>query len=708
MNKFLLEIGTEEIPALYIDSILANLKKNAIDILGKVRLGYGNLYTFGTPRRLVLFVEDIEEQQKDIVHKAKGPSVVIAFDKDGKFQKPALKFAQANQVKQEELIIENTNKGEYVFANKIVGGKKTEVLLPEFALNLITGLNLPKSMRWGTTSLRFIRPIRWLLALYNNKIIPLRLDTLNSNRITYGHRLLSQGSIKIDNVDEYFDQMEKNYVIIDPGVRKGMIKQQIVTAVKKAKGQECVEEPLLEEVKNLVELPKVLLGEFNKKYLDLPAEVLTAVMVKHQKYFPINDSNNSLKPFFLVVINGNEDKYAKSIVHGNERVLRARLEDAKFFYQEDQKSTESGLKPLDNNIEKLKNVVFYDNLGTIYDKVNRLKVLSQKLAEELHLDNNSIKILERAAQLCKSDLVTEMVKEFPELQGVMGKEYSLQQGENPEVATTIFEHYLPRFAGDIFPATITGNILSIADKLDNITSCFINNIIPDGSQDPYALRRQSLGIINIVINNKLNFSLDSIIDANINLVIENRHLELNNFLNGKVNKQIIKDFIFQRFRFLLLEREYRYDIVDAVLAKKPENIMDALFRIKSMQNKYSTDIFAQTVTAAIRAFNLSKSSCQVEINDTLFQEKEEYDLCQTYLKVKETVEKLSLKQKYDDVFANLETLNRPINIFFDKVLVMVEDEKIRNNRLALLKSIADLYFSIADLTKIALVKTNAS
>jgi len=708
MNKFLLEIGTEEIPALYIDSILANLKKNAIDTLGQARLGYGKLYTFGTPRRLALFVEDIEEQQKDIIHKIKGPSVAIAFDKDGKFQQPALKFAQANQVKQKELIIENTNKGEYVFANKIVEGKKTEALLPEFALHLITGLNLPKSMRWGTTSLRFIRPIRWLLALYNNKIIPLRLDTLNSNRITYGHRLLSQGSLKIDNVDEYFDQMKKNYVIIDPEARKGMIKQQIVTAVEKVKGQEYVEEPLLEEVKNLVELPKVLLGEFNKKYLDLPAEVLTAVMVKHQKYFPINDGNNSLKPFFLVVINGNEDKYAKSIVHGNERVLRARLEDAKFFYQEDQKSTESGLKPLDNNIEKLKNVVFYDNLGTIYDKVTRLKVLSQKLAEELHLDNNSIKILERGAQLCKSDLVTEMVKEFPELQGVMGKEYALQQGENPEVATTIFEHYLPRFAGDNFPVTMIGNILSIVDKLDNITSCFINNIIPDGSQDPYALRRQSLGIINIVINNKLNFSLDSIIDANINLIIENRHLELNNFLNDKINKQIIKDFIFQRFRFLLLEREYRYDIVDAVFAKKPENIMDALLRIKAMQNKYSTDIFVQTITSAIRAFNLSKSSCQVVVDDTLFQEKEEYNLCQTYLKVKETVEKLSLKQKYDDVFANLETLNRPINIFFDKVLVMVENEKIRNNRLALLKSIADLYFSIADLTKIALAKTNAS
>ncbi len=706
MNKLLLEIGTEEIPAAYIDHILESLKKNAHDMLKEQRIGYSNIFTFGTPRRLILLIEGILERQQDISHKVKGPSAAVAFDKEGVIQKAALKFAEANQVKPEKLIIEKTDKGDYVFALKKIKGEKTELLLSEICLNLITGLSLPKSMKWGTTPMRFIRPIRWLLALYNDKIISFNWGSLASGRVTYGHRLLTTGPLKIKNADDYFMAMTKNHVVIDPELRKEMIKNQIIKKIEKVKGQECIEQTLLEEVKNLTEYPKVLLGSFDKAYLYLPVEVLTAVMVKHQKYFPVYENKNLLLPFFLVVINGNEEQYAKSIVHGNERVLKARLEDAKFFYQEDQKLTKSGLKPLDNNIEKLNNVIFQEGLGTVFDKVSRLIVLSQDIGVELGLDSETLKILKRAARLCKSDLVTEMVKEFPELQGIMGREYALLQGEAPQVALSISEQYLPRFSGDNFPTTITGSILSISDKLDNIVSCFINGMAPDGSQDPYALRRQALGIINIVLFNKLNFSINKIINLNTSLLTESKNMKKENCLIDSAINLLIKDFIFQRFRHLLLEKKYKYDMIDAVFAKRPDNILDVLTRIEALQKIYDTSEFAHTITAAARAYNLSKNSTELKIHRALLQEKEEVELYNTYLELNEAIEKLLSEQRYSDVFTSLEIMNKPIDLFFNKVLVMVEDDKIRKNRLALLKSIANLYFSVADLTKIALAKVN--
>ena len=708
MNKFLLEIGTEEIPSAFIDQILENLKMNADGLLKELRIGFDRLSVFGTPRRLILLVEGIYEKQQDIFHKVKGPSATVAFDEEGGLQKAASKFAEANQVKPGELIIEKTNKGDYVFALKKIKGKKTESLLSEICLNLITntGLNLPKSMRWGNSSLRFIRPVRWILALYNTKIVSFKIDSLTSGRITYGHRLLSPGFIKIDNVDNYFSAMEKHLVVIDAELRKEMIKKQIIEKIKEIKGQEYIEQALLEEVKNLTEYPKALLGSFDEIYLDLPVEVLTAVMIKHQKYFPVYKKNNSLLPFFIVVINGNEEQYTKSIVYGNERVLKARLEDAKFFYQEDQKSTGSGLKPLDNNVEKLNSVIFQEGLGTIYDKVSRLIALSQRLGATLGLNHKTLKILKRAAQLCKSDLITEMVKEFPELQGIMGREYALLQGEDSQVALSISEHYLPRFSEDSFPTTMTGSILSISDKLDNIVSCFINGMVPDGSQDPYALRRQALGIINIVLFNKLNFSLNKMIDSNINLLASIGETKEKICLTDSVNKQAIKDFIFQRFRHFLLEKKFKYDLIDAVFAKSSDNILDALARVEVLQKIYGNKNFANTITAATRAFNLSKNIAESKIDFTLLQEKEEIQLYHNFIKLKENLEKLLSEQRYSDIFTNLELMNKPIDLFFDRVLVMVEDEKIRKNRLALLKSIADLYFSVADLNKIALAKVN--
>ncbi len=704
MNKFIFEIGTEEIPSVYIDNILKDLKNNTTNILGQLRIDYHNISTMGSPRRLIVIVDGIAPRQKDISHKIKGPSVTIAFDSQGKPQKPAIKFAQTNRIKLNELIIEKSSKGEYIFARKLIKGKKLGLLLPEICLSLINSINLPKSMRWGLSSMRFIRPIRWLLALYDNKIVHFKMDNLTSGRTTYGHRLLAPGPIKVNNVENYFDILKKRFVIIDPEIRKENIKNQIFQIIRGNNGKEHIEEELLDEVKNLVEFPKVLVGKFDKKYLDLPVEVLSSVMIKHQKYFPIFNKNGVLLPLFLVVINGNEDRFTKPITEGNERVLKARLEDAKFFYQEDQKITERGVKPLDSKRLKLKNVIFQENLGTVYDKVERISILSKRIAQELKISSNFIQILERSAQLCKSDLVTEMVKEFPELQGIMGREYALLQGEDSQVATTIYEHYLPRFSGDNYPKTITGSILSIADKLDNIVSCFINNIIPDGSQDPYALRRQALGIINIIMQHKIHFSIDQIIDLNINLFLTDKCETKPLNIKNRIGIQIVKDFILQRLRYLLLEKQYRYDIIDAVLAKNLNSIFDILNRITSIQRIYHTSNFLRTITAATRAYNLSKNISNLKIDANLLQEREEHILYNQYIKTKESVEKLMAKQYYDEIYACLETLNEVIDVFFDEVLVMVDDENLRNNRLALLKNIADLYFTVADLSKIALAK----
>ncbi len=706
MNKILLEIGTEEIPSVYVDNALKELKNNATKELQQLYIEHGNIYTYGTPRRLVVYIENVQGQQKDVFQKTKGPSKVFAFDGDGNLQKSAIKFAQSNHVKPEDLVTEKTSKGEYLFAKKTIKGEKTESLMPEVCLKLIKIFSFPKSMRWGETSLRFIRPIRWILALYNECVIPFSLESLKSDCISYGHRLLSPEAVKIDNVDHYFRVMEGCFVAIDPEKRKKMISEQIIKIIQEHHWKESVDKTLLDEVKNLVEYPRVLLGQFDKNYLELPAEVLKAVMIKHQKYFPVYDGNGLLSPFFFVVINGNDDKYKNIIVRGNERVLKARLEDARFFYQEDQKVAEKKLKPLDMNIEKLKAIVYQENSGSMYDKVERLVALTEKIGNELQLDSHIAWIIKRSAQLCKSDLVSEMAKEFPELQGTIGKEYALLQGEDKQVATTIFEHYLPRFSGDDLPETISGSVLSVADKLDNIVSCFVNGIIPDGSQDPYALRRQSLGILHIILNNNMNFSMDSTINFNAKLLLKDRNFQEEKEIDKEKVYHAIIDFILQRFRYLLLEKGYKYDVIDAVLAKQPKSIIDALLRIKAIQEIYHLPKFNKIITAATRTLNLSKNSHIDQVNCTIFQEKEEHILYKHYLEAKQNIVKACMEQRYKEVFEYLEEMTEPVDSFFDHVLVMAKDDKIRNNRLSLLNTLTKIYHIVADLSKIALAKGN--
>jgi glycyl-tRNA synthetase beta chain len=706
MNKVIFEIGTEEIPSTYIDKALIDLKNITINYLKTYNIGYGNIYTYGTPRRLVVYIIDIEKQQKNIIKKVKGPAKNISFDEQGNPQKPAIKFARVNNIKVEELTVENTKKGNYVFAKTVIKGEKIEKLLPDIFLKIITELNFPKSMRWGGGSFRFIRPIRWLLALYNEKIIDFNLENIKAGNQTYGHRLLSPKTMKVNTPDEYFSKMNSCFVVIQPEERKKIILDQIKAGINRISGKENIDISLLDDVKNLIEFPRVLLGKFNKSYLELPPEVLKAVMVKHQKYFPAYSKDNSLLPYFFVVINGNDDKYKENIVRGNERVLKARLEDARFFYLEDQKVYNKKTKPLDNNLKKLNDVVYQENLGSMLKKVERIIALSQKIGITIKLESNVLKYLKRAAQLCKSDLVTEMVKEFPELQGIMGKEYALLQGEDKQVAEGIFEHYLPRTSFDNLPKTIIGKVLSISDKLDNITACFLNNNVPDGSQDPYALRRQALGIINIILSSKdkIDIPLYDIIGYSVKILKDNSNLT-NNIDNNKIIYEI-KDFILQRLRFMLIEKGYKYDILDSVLTRSPDTLNDALLRIKIIQDIYNLPRFNKIITAATRTYNLSKNSKINTINRKYFTEKEEINLYNYYIAINDKIEMAISKKEYDKVFDYLETIAEPINTFFDNVLVMEKDEKIRNNRLALLIKITEMYYNLADLSKIALAKGN--
>ncbi|MBC8389970.1 MAG: glycine--tRNA ligase subunit beta [Actinobacteria bacterium] len=618
MNSVILEIGTEEIPAQYMENTLKDLNRLVQKHLEDARINYKEIKVYGTPRRLILFIFHINEKQEDIFQKIKGPAHSIAYNKDSLPQKPALMFAQSQEVNVEDLIVEDTEKGQYVFALKSKIGQPTVDILSQIFPKIIKSMQFPKSMRWEEKSLRFIRPIRWILALYGKEIIRFNLGGLKSENITYGHRLLAPKKIKISSTREYFKKIEKNYVIIDPQIRENIIRTDIKRIIKEIHGEEIINEKLLKELVYLVEYPNAILGEYDKKYLKLPKDVLTVVMEKHQKYFPVFKNKNELLPLFIVIIN-NSKEYASKIKEGNENVLRARLEDAKFFYQEDQKT------PLEKKIDKLKNVIFQENLGSLFDKTKRLESLCEYIADVLQIEQKEKQDLLRSANLCKADLVTEMVKEFPELQGIMGKEYAVLSNERKEVAEAIFGHYLPRFSEDILPRTKNGMTLAISDKVDNIVGCFLSGLTPTGSQDPYGLRRQTRGKIAIILKHNLKISLKDIIQKSLSLYTVNAPSELKIDENEIVSQ--ILNFIKQRVKNIFLEDGISYDVIDAVLAADNNgDIVDIKHRIEAIEEFYNQPIFGKIITSSSRVLNLSKNSEKAEINKLLLREKAELNL----------------------------------------------------------------------------------
>jgi glycyl-tRNA synthetase beta chain len=696
MNNVILEIGTEEIPAQYMENALKDLNRLAKRYLVESRINYKEIKVYGTPRRLILFIFHINEKQEDIFLKIKGPAYSIAYNNDLQPQKPAIKFAQSQGVNVEDLIIEDTEKGKYIFALKSKTGQPTIGILSQIFPKIIKGMQFPKSMRWEEKSLRFIRPIRWILALYGKEIIRFNLDGLNSENITYGHRLLAPKKIKISSTQEYFKKIEKNYVVIDPQIRENIVRTDIKQIIKKINGKKIINEKQLKEIVYLVEYPNAILGKYDKKYLELPKDVLTIVMEKHQKYFPVFKNKDELLPLFIVIIN-NSREYASKIKEGNENVLRARLEDAKFFYQEDQKTS------LEKRVDKLKNIIFQENLGSIFDKTKRLESLCDYISEVLQVEQKVKKDLLRSAHLCKADLVTEMVKEFPELQGIMGKEYAVLSNEKKEVAEAIFEHYLPRFSGDRLPLTKSGMILGIADKVDSIIGCFVMGLTPTGSQDPYGLRRQSRGKIAIILKNNLKISLKDIIRKSLSLYKESVSVELKIDENEIVSQ--ILSFLKQRVKNIFLEDGIRYDIIDAVLDVDSDgDVVDVKHRIEAIEKFYNQPIFGKILNSSSRVLNLSKNNEETEIDKSLLKEKAELNLYQNYESIYPRIKEFICKKEYKKVFKLLGDLCEPVDEFFDQVLVMDKDSNIRKNRIALIKKIGMLFNQVADLSKIVSIK----
>ena len=584
----------------------------------------------------------------------------------------------------ENVYFKQLGNAEYLFGTIKQEGKHTSEVLKTIVPEAIKNVTFPKAMRWGGKNMRFARPIRWMVALLNNEVLDIDLEGIKSSNITRGHRFLGEKEFEVNSVEEYFEKLDKNFVVLDQHKRKEMIREQAIEVAKSLGGEVELDEDLLEEITFLVEYPTAFYGEFDEEYVKLPKEVVTTPMKEHQRYFPVL-KDGKLLPNFIAVRNGDSNRI-DLVKAGNEKVLRARLADALFFYHEDTK------KPLESFVDKLQTVVFQAKLGTVYDKTLRIEKLSQVILNELNMTESKENTL-RAAKLCKADLVTNMVFEFTELQGIMGRDYAQVSGENEEVCQGIFEHYLPRFAGDILPETNTGIALSIADKLDSIAGFFAIGIKPSGSQDPYALRRQALGILSILLDRKLSVNLNNLINA-----------ALDNYSNLEFNKEEVAsqivEFFVERVKNLFKDLGIRYDVIDAVLNNNLDDISDIHTRALELNRWLQKDELVEMLTAFNRVSTLAEKATTDIVKEDLLKEDAEIKLYNGFKEIKSNVESLLLDKKYNEALDAFATLRPLVDNLFDNVMVMDKDEAIKENRLGLLKQIYSTMLTICDLSKI--------
>jgi glycyl-tRNA synthetase beta chain len=686
MKELLLEIGTEEIPAAFIGQALNDLENLLRKELEASRIEIKDVKTLGTPRRLVLFAGSVSERQRDWEEQKTGPSKQAAFDKDGKPTKAALGFAKGQSVPVESLKVIQTEKGEYVCAVKKEIGKRTFDLLPSLLPKVILSLPFKKSMRWADVSIRFARPVHWALALFDGETVPFEMGNVASGNATYGHRFMRPGPVQVKDFRDYLQKTKDAFVLVDPDERKKKIREEMDREAASTSGRVLMDDELLEEVSFLVEYPVALCGGFDSKFLSLPREVLIHSMKEHQRYFPIADDQGHLLPYFIFVSNiVPADK--KVVIKGNERVLRARLSDAAYFFQEDMKV------PLEKRVDQLKQVVFQAKLGTSYEKMSRFRQLASWIAERI--DPALKGTVERAAFLCKADLVTGMVGEFPKLQGIVGREYARLSGEKVEVAEAIYEHYLPAFAGDRLPGSPVGDIVSMADKMDTIAGCFGVGLAPTGTADPFGLRRQTLGIIRIILEKGYGLSLTQLIEQGYNLLKEKTERSFE-----EVQKEVL-DFIRTRYQFLLLDKGYPADVIEAVVSTSCDDLVDVQHRIDALREARHLPDFESIVIGFKRAMNILKGApARTEINPSLFSEPAEKNLHQAYLKAREEIDRFLGGKAYASALLEMTKMRKPIDEFFDGVMVMAQDEAVRNNRLALLDKIGALFLRIGDFSKL--------
>ena len=678
----------EEMPARFINPAMDQLKSLAEEKFKVNRLPFSSVRTYSTPRRLLLHIVGLEPVQEPIVKEIKGPAAKVAFDENRKYTRAAQGFAKSQRVDLQDLIIKPVGNVDYVFAvNRQAGSSAAEVLL-EICPAIISSLHFPKSMRWGKGEMRFIRPIRWLLALYGDQAISFATAGLVAGNITYGHRFLSNYPISVKDPNDYFEKIDQAKIIIDQSQRQSVIWERITELAAQEGGEAKPDPELLEQVVNLVEYPTVMVGSFIKEYLQIPQEVLITTMRDHLRCFPIFDKDSSLLARFIAVSNNGGNDLIRS---GFERVLRARLADAAFFWNEDLKT------PLVSRIESLKRIVWQENLGTLYQKKERVTAICFLLCMAFGVEQEVAADTLRASHLAKADLSSNVVYEFPELQGIMGCEYAKRQGEKEAVSQAIADHYLPRFSGDKLPSEKPGIILSIADKLDTLVGCFAAGIQPTGSQDPYGLRRQALGVCHIVLENALVFCLHDILIAAYQGFLSSSRLEL---AQDEVVKEI-EAFFTQRLRNIFSDRGIPYDICEAVLSVGVDDLYGTWQKASVLKDLRSETDFQDLLVAFHRAYNISQKHNHTEVNETLFQHSVETDLNNVFISVKEKVEKGVKERDFHSAIMNMTQLKQPVDNFFEGVMVMAEDEDIRENRLSLLKNIVNLVFSVADLSKIS-------
>ncbi len=684
-KDLLLEIGLEEMPARFVTDSMNQLANKVRAWLEEKKINYRELLAYSTPRRLALLVLDVDVVQPDIHEEAKGPAKKIAQNESGEWSKAAIGFSRGQGMSVDDIYFKEINGVEYAHVKKFIEGQETKSLLPELN-DIIKGLTFPKNMRWADQDLRYIRPIKWLVALFGQEVVPFSIANVQSNNWSLGHRFLGS-RIELTEPVNYEKEMLAQYVVVDPQIRKNNILSQLKELEKEKNWVILVDEDLLEEVNNLVEYPTVLYGQFEEEYLKLPEEVLITSMKEHQRYFPVKSADGELIRYFVTVRNGGSEHLDK-VAKGNEKVLRARLSDAAFFYAEDQKMD------IQQALKKLNSIVYHEEIGTLANKVDRVRRLTNMITQKLNFTDEEKQTAERAAEICKFDLVTNMVNEFPELQGHMGEKYARQKGEKEAVAVAINEHYMPRNADDRAPEGNAGAVLSIAEKVDTIASFFSIGMIPSGSQDPYALRRQATGVVQTFLHKDWKIQLEDLIQQSL-LLLEAEGIVKQNL--ETLSQELIA-FFKLRIKHLLQEKGIRYDLIDAVLGNEVSIISTLVNKAVVLEGKKNTDDFKENIEALSRILNIaSKSKENGDIHEALFENEEEQQLYDKFKAVSGLLNESVTEEYY---FELLVSMKPEINQYFDHTMVMAENEAVKQNRLNLMVKISEIIRKFANVNEI--------
>ncbi|MCT9924478.1 glycine--tRNA ligase subunit beta [Enterococcus faecalis] len=686
-KDLLLEIGLEEMPAHVVTTSLIQLEEKVIKFLDEHHLDYETVQSFATPRRLAVKVTAIPEKQADVEEEVKGPAKKIALDAEGNWSKAAQGFVRGQGVTTEDIVFKELNGVEYVYVTKFTKGQSAKEVLTKLN-DVITSLTFPVTMHWANYDFEYIRPIHWIVALLDDEVIPFKVLDVTAGQTSRGHRFLGD-DVTFQHANEYETKLKEQFVVVQPNERKQMIVDQANALAAEKNWQLALDEELLEEVTNLVEYPTAFVGSFDEKYLSVPDEVLVTSMKEHQRYFDVRNDQGLLMPHFIAVRNG-DNVHLENVIKGNEKVLIARLEDAEFFYNEDKKLT------IEACVEKLKNVTFHEKIGSIYEKMQRVALIAQIIGRKVGLSEEELEDLKRASEIYKFDLVTNMVGEFPELQGIMGEKYALLQGEKPAVATAIREHYLPTSSEGELPETAIGAVLALADKLDSVFSFFSVGMIPTGSNDPYALRRQTYGVIRIIEDKGWTFPLVQLqteVDEAVNQDVEKYGVLLN---EGQAE---VVEFVKARLRQLLMTKNVRHDIIDAVVSAEQADLSKLFASANILKSRFEDQDFKPSMEALTRVINLAKKGQELlgdteeGIDPSLFENKAEKELYQAVNDLSEAFATRTIAENYE-ALVNLRPL---IDAYFNETMVMVEDEKVKQNRLKQLMQIAKMALSIASL-----------